>query len=73
MKRLKYNITESNYKLGRSIIDWFSLFLACLILSIITFGIVIPFMTIYVIKTFIGSIEVDKIDKTYKIINNNLD
>lgn len=72
MEKLKY-VTESNYKfkLDGSIIDWFLLSLAWLVVSVITFGIGMPFMTIYVIKTFIGSIEVDKKEKTYEIINNN--
>lgn len=52
----------SNYKfrLDGGIFDWFLLSLAWLVVSVITFGIGMPFMTIYVIKTFIGSIEVDK-------------
>lgn len=72
MEKLKY-VTESNYKfkLDGSIFDWFLLSIAWLVVSIITFGIGLPFMTIYVIKTFIGSIEVDKKEKTYEIINNN--
>lgn len=72
MEKLKY-ITESNYKfkLDGSIIDWFLLSLAWLVVSVITFGIGMPFMTIYVIKTFIGSIEVDKKEKTYEVIKDD--
>ncbi|MGL5580520.1 MAG: hypothetical protein ACRDCE_06095 [Cetobacterium sp.] len=74
MEKLKY-VTESNYKfkLDGGIMDWFLLSLAWLVVSIITFGIGMPFMTIYVIKTFIGSIEVDKKEKTYEVIKDDVE
>lgn len=57
---MKKSTANYKFKLDGSVFDWFLLSLAWLVVSVITFGIAMPFMTIYVIKTFIASIEVDK-------------
>lgn len=73
-KKLKF-VTESNYKfkVDGAIFDWVLLSIVWLIVSVITLGIGLPFMTIYVIKTFVESVEVDKKEKTYEVIKDDVE
>lgn len=74
MEKLKF-VTESNYKfkVDGGVFDWILLSIVWLVVSIITLGIGMPFMTIYVIKTFVESVEVDKKEKTYEVIKDDME
>ena len=68
MEKLKYTTkSHYNFKLDGSTFDWILLSIVWLVVSIITFGIGMPFITIYVVKTFIESVEVEKQEKTYEV------
>lgn len=64
-KVLKTSKAKYNFKLDGGITDWILLSLAWLVVSVVTFGIGMPFITIYVVKTIIGSLEVTKVEEFY--------